>query len=318
MFCSDDKHPDDLMRGHMNAIAARSVAYGHDLFDTLRAICVKPVEHYSLPVGLLRKGDPADFIMVDNLRDFNVLETWIDGTPVYKNGTVGFDRPVVDPVNNFTAYTVHPSDFIVPAWGAGISASAQSGDSSATHTDPTAEVRHVIVAHDGEIVTGGEQHALPVQDGQVLSDLTHDILKVAVVNRYTKAPVSVAFIKNFGIHNGAIASSVAHDSHNIIAVGSSDEDLSRVVNLIMAERGGIAAVSGPKEQVVGLPVAGIMSAADGEVVAKGYEALTEMAHAMGSTIHAPFMLISFMALLVIPKLKLSDKGLFDGESFSFV
>lgn len=363
MFCSDDKHPDDLIRGHMNSIAARSVAYGHDVFDTLRAICVKPVEHYSLSVGLLRRGDPADFVVVDNLQDFNVMETWIDGNTVFKNGEVRFERPVVVPVNHFTSYKVHPGDFAVPAWGAALPIDSDADAYADAHPDadaesacfrgeptksdaglreernavartsgkdavasdfqtpissPTAEVRHIIIAHDGEIVTGGEQHALSVVQGHVQPDIDKDILKVAVVNRYQKAPVSVAFIKNFGIKRGAIASSVAHDSHNIIAVGSSDEDLSRVVNLIMAEKGGIAAVTGDQQNVVGLPVAGIMSVADGEAVAKGYERLTEMAREMGSTIQAPFMLISFMALLVIPKLKLSDKGLFDGESFSFV
>lgn len=302
MFCSDDKHPDDLVKGHINLLAARSVAQGYELFDVLTAMCIRPAEHYNLPVGSLQPGDPADFIIVEDLQRFKVEETWIDGRCVYDHGEVNFDRPEVEPVNNFTAYAVSPDDFAVPALKPGA----------------VSELRQVIVAHDGEIVTGAESHTLYTLNGQLQADPERDLLKIAVVNRYEKAPVSVGFIRNFGIRNGAIASSVAHDSHNIIAVGSSDADLSRAVNLIMQERGGIAAVQGNTERVVGLPVAGIMSASPGEEVALGYEELSAMARSMGSSLHAPFMLISFMALLVIPKLKLSDKGMFDGESFRFV
>jgi len=302
MFCSDDKHPDDLVKGHINLLAARSLAQGYELFDVLTAMCIRPVEHYNLPVGTLKTGDPADFIIVQDIQEFRVEETWIDGKCVYGKGEVNFERPDVQPVNNFTAYAVRPDDFVVPA--------VEPGAAS--------EFRRVIVAHDGEIVTGAESHALHIRDGKVQADPERDLLKIAVVNRYAQAPVSVGFIRNFGIRDGAIASSVTHDSHNIIAVGSSDEDLSRAVNLIMQEKGGIAAVHGDAQRVVGLPVAGIMSAAPGGEVARGYEALSAMARSMGSNLHAPFMLISFMALLVIPKLKLSDKGMFDGESFRFV
>lgn len=297
MFCSDDKHPDDLVRGHMNEIASRTLAGGYDLFDTLHALCVLPVRHYTLKVGLLQPGDPADFIVVEDLDSMRVRETWIDGVPVYSDGEVRFSRPEVTPINNFTSRTCTPDEFIV---------------------DTSRQEQPVIVAYDGEIVTGMEWVELPKSDGQTLPDPDRDILKIAVVNRYEQAPPSVGFIRNFGIRDGAIASSVAHDSHNIIVVGSSDEHICDAVNMIMKQKGGIAAVRPGQKEILPLPVAGIMSDRPGEEAGAAYEKLSRMAREMGSGLHAPFMLISFMALLVIQKLKISDKGMFDGEKFEFV
>lgn len=297
MFCSDDKHPDDLVRGHMNEIASRTLAGGYDLFDTLHALCVLPVRHYKLNVGLLQPGNPADFIIVDDLNSMRVRETWIDGVPAYSDGRVCFSRPEVKPINNFTSRTCTPDEFVV---------------------DASRKEQPVIVAYDGEIVTGMEWAELPKSGGQTLPDPDRDILKIAVVNRYEHARPSVGFVRNFGIREGAIASSVAHDSHNIIVVGSSDEYICDAVNLIMDQKGGIAAVRPGKKEVLPLPVAGIMSDRPGEEVGAAYERLSRMAREMGSGLHAPFMLISFMALLVIQKLKISDKGMFDGEKFEFV
>ena len=297
MFCSDDKHPDDLIRGHINEIVSRTLAKGFDLFDVLHAASVLPVKHYNLNVGLLQVGDPADFIIVERPETMNVLETWIDGEQVYADGTVRFEAAKAKRINNFTAYTVEASDFKLLS---------EKAD------------QQIIVAHDGELITGSKTVTLEMKDGEVLADPSRDVLKIAVVNRYEKQPPAVGFITNFGLNDGAIASSVGHDSHNIIAVGTSDEYLSRAVNLIMQNEGGISAVSGEIEDVLPLPVGGIMSDDSGEIVAEGYERLSKMSRNMGSTLKAPFMLISFMALLVIPSLKMSDKGLFDGENFRFV
>lgn len=297
MFCSDDKHPDDLIRGHMNEIVARTLSNGYDLFDTLHACAVLPVRHYGLNVGLLQPGDPADFIIVDSAESMNVMETWIDGTAVCKNGEVLFPDISSKRINRFTPYEVEPADFLI-------------------HSQKS--VQEVIIANDGELITGRESIPLPVQNGVVLPDPDRDVLKIAVVNRYKKAEPAVGFIKHFGIKNGAIASSVGHDSHNIIVIGSDDQKMARAVNLIMNEKGGISAVHGDQEDVLGLPVGGIMSDDPGEKVAAGYERLNKKAREMGSTLKAPFMLISFMALLVIPALKMSDLGLFDGEKFEFV
>lgn len=297
MFCSDDKHPDDLIRGHINEIVRRTLALGYDLYDTLHACSVLPVKHYGLNVGLLQTGDPADFIIVDHPMSMKVLETWIDGKAVFKNSKVQFPEVESARINHFTPYEVSPDDFILRS---------------------SKKDQEVIIANDGELITGRETFTLPSKDDQILSDPDRDILKIAVVNRYQKAQPAVGFIKNFGIKNGAIASSVGHDSHNIIVIGTTDEQISHAVNLIMQNRGGISAVHGDHDDVLALPIGGIMSDDPGEVVAAGYERLSKMSRQMGSTLKAPFMLISFMALLVIPSLKMSDKGLFDGEKFEFV
>lgn len=298
MFCSDDKHPDDLVEGHINELASRAMADGYDLFDTLEACCVTPVHHYGLDVGLLQEGDPADFIIVDDLEQMHVRQTWINGRCTFNGETIHIPEMDVTPINNFVSNTCTPDDFAVKA---------EKNDQ-----------QPVIVAHDGQLVTGRSSERLPVQNGELQPDLSRDILKVAVVNRYEKAPAATAFITNFGIKEGAIASSVAHDSHNVIAVGSSDQYLSRAVNLVMEQEGGLSAVSGEREELLPLPVAGLMSDRPGEDVAAHYEKLSRMAREMGSELNSPFMLISFMALLVIPSLKISDKGLFDAENFEFV
>lgn len=297
MFCSDDKHPDDLLFGHINELAARSLQRGFELFDTLRACSVNPVRHYKLPVGLLQLNDPADFIIVKDLETMQVNETWINGECVFKNRTVYIPHIAFEQINNFVVNETMPSDFVF-----------KSDESK----------QPVIIAQDGELITGMEYESLAVKDGTVQPDLDRDILKITVVNRYQKAKPSVGFIKNFGLRNGAFASSVAHDSHNIIAIGTSDKFLSDVVNMIMKSEGGIAAVDDNRKEILPLPVGGIMSDQPGEIAASKYEQLSFMVKEMGSTITSPFMLISFMALLVIPRLKISDKGLFDGETFEFV
>ena len=297
MFCSDDKHPDDLIRGHINQLVTQTLQHGYDLFDILHAACVLPVRHYALQVGLLQKGDPGDFIIVDDPKSMDIRETWINGTPVFKDEQILFPEVKDRQINNFTSYDVNPDDFIL-----------KSGNVK----------QPVIVAKDGQLVTEGETITLEIENGIIQADPGRDILKIAVVNRYKKQAPTVAFIKNFGIKTGAIASSVAHDSHNIIAVGSSDEYLSKAVNLIMKHEGGMSAVSEEYEKILPLPIAGLMSDEPGERVAAEYEKLTQTAREMGSTLNSPFMTISFMGLLVIPSLKLSDKGLFDGNTFEFV
>jgi adenine deaminase len=297
MFCSDDKHPDDLERGHINELVARSLAAGFNLFDVLRACTVNPVQHYRMRNGLLNVGDAADFIVVENLETMRVLETWIDGNPVYRRGHVLFPEVKVERVNRFQPRTIKPEAFEVKA----------------------SRLHHpVIVAYDGELITGRAYFHLEEENGIIKADPSRDILKIAVVNRYEDKPPAVGFIKNFGLKDGALASSVAHDSHNIIVIGSDDVLMTRAVNLIMEHQGGIAAVTPRDSKILPLPIAGLMTDAPGTEASETYSALNAMARRMGSTLKAPFMLISFMALLVIPSLKMSDKGLFDGETFAFV
>ena len=302
MFCSDDKHPDTLVLGHINQLVQRAVALGADLFQVLRVACVNPVKHYNLPVGLLGEGDPADFILVRDLKDFHVLETYINGELVAENGQSLLPAAPVSVVNNFHAQPVRAEDFQL----------------SAPHT-PHPALR-VIQCFDGQLITARVDLSGKVENGLVVPDVAHDVLKLAVINRYQPhvAP-AIAFIRGFGLKHGALASSVGHDSHNITAVGCDDASLARAVNLVIAAKGGLAAVGADGQEIlVPLPVAGLMSDQDGRAVASAYAAVDALAKQLGSPLGAPFMTLSFMALLVIPDLKLSDKGLFDGQHFAFV
>lgn len=301
MFCSDDKHPDSLVEGHINVLVKRALALGIDLFKVLRAACVNPVLHYRLGTGLLREGDPADLIIIDNTHDFNILATYINGIQVADAGKTMIAPVTGDIINNFNCRQQQVSDFRIPVTAAGAG---------------TVTV-NVIEALDGQLITNRIQAALPVTDGALNSDPIQDVLKLAVVNRYQPASAALGFILNFGFKSGAIASSVAHDSHNIIAVGVDDESICAAVNAVIRERGGISVANGKSVQVLPLPVAGLMSHLDGYTVAEQYSALDKAAKALGSPLGAPFMTLSFMALLVIPHLKLSDKGLFDGDTFRF-
>jgi adenine deaminase len=291
MFCSDDKHPDDLLLGHINQFCERV-----DVFKVLQAACVNPVKHYNLEVGLLQKGDAADFILVDNLKEFNVLETYINGELVAKKGESFVKSVPFEVLNNFNTDQKKVADF---------------------RFESSANKIRVIEALDGELVTNQIEENSLIVDGNLVSNTATDVLKMTVVNRYKNEVPAIAFIKNFGIKEGAIASSVGHDSHNIIAIGVSDEAICRVVNLIIENNGGICAVNTSEEKIVSLPVAGIMSDLSAEEIGKSYAELDAMAKKMGSKLRAPYMSLSFMALLVIPSLKLSDKGLFDGTSFKF-
>ncbi len=296
MFCSDDKHPDDLLLGHINQLCARAVAKGIDVFKVLQTACINPVKHYNLDVGQLQVNDFADFVVLEDLTDFKVLETYINGICVASSGNSHIESVPFEILNNFDTSKKNIADFQVKA---------------------TKSQIRVIEALDGELVTNELILDNLIQDGNLVSNIEKDILKMTVVNRYQDDAPAMAFIKNFGLKEGAIASSVGHDSHNIIAVGVSDEAICKAVNLLVENKGGICAVSDTSEKVVSLPVAGIMSAKTGWEIGEEYAELDKLAKQMGSTLRAPYMTLSFMALLVIPSLKLSDKGLFNGTTFEF-
>ncbi len=299
MFCSDDKHPDSLALGHINQLCARAVAKGIDVFKVLQAACINPVNHYKMDVGTLQPGDPADFIIIKDLTGFEVLATYINGRKVAENGQSLIQTERAGIINSFDCSPKTEAHFVMP-W---------AGE----------ENIEVIEALDGQLITN-KLHLKPcVKDGLMIPDTSADMLKMVVINRYHEAPVAKAFIRNFGMKAGAIASTVAHDSHNIVAVGVNDESLCQAVNLVIKQRGGISAVGAGKEKVLPLPVAGLMSNLDGYEVAEAYTAIDTMVKKdLGSTLAAPFMTLSFMALLVIPHLKLSDKGLFDGDQFRLI
>ncbi len=297
MFCSDDKHPDDLILGHINNLCARAVAKGIDIFKVLQAACINPAKHYNMNVGLLKEGDAADFIVVEDLKDFKVVQTYINGELVAENGRSKIAAIPFETPNNFKVEPKTTEDFFLQPIGGHI---------------------RVIEALDGELITKEIKAESLIQNGNLVSNTTADILKMAVVNRYSNKPPAIGFIKNFGLKKGALASSVAHDSHNIIVVGTTDKEMCKAVNLIIKNRGGICAIGPDDEKSLALPVAGIMSDKDGWETGRLYQDIDGMSKILGCTLKAPFMTLSFMALLVIPDLKLSDKGLFSGGTFEFV
>jgi len=296
MFCSDDKHPDDLIVNHINKLCERAVSKGIDIFKVLQVACVNPVKHYNLDVGLLQIGNDADCIVVEDLTNFKTLQTYINGELVYDNGVSKIEGVSFEVLNNFNTNKKEILDFRV---------------------ESSAKQIRVIEALEGQLVTNEIIEDALIENGNLVSNIENDILKMTVVNRYQNQKPAIAFIKNFGLKEGAIASSVGHDSHNIIAVGVSDEAICKAVNLIIENKGGICSISNSEEHIVSLPVAGIMSDKDGRTIGKQYAELDKIAKELGSKLHAPYMTLSFMALLVIPSLKLSDKGLFNGTDFKF-
>ncbi|WP_457563433.1 adenine deaminase [Caminibacter pacificus] len=288
MFCSDDRHPDDLEKEHINSLVKRSLKKGYDLFDVLKIACINPIIHYGLDVGMLRVGDKADFIIVDNLENFEVQKTIIDGKIAYsKEEKESFSVPEI--INNFHTSPKKEEDFEIEK----------------------CEEYLVIKAIDKQLITEKRYFK-----GEV-PNIKNDILLFSVVNRYQNAKPALGLIEGFGLKKGAIASSVAHDSHNIVAVGCDKKSLSIVINEIIKHKGGICVYDGKKTDILELDIAGLMSSKEPHFVAKKYAKLQQKAKNLGSSLTSPFMTLSFMALLVIPKLKLSDKGLFDSEKFEF-
>jgi len=296
LFCSDDKHPDDLVKGHINLLVKRAVAAGYDPISVLHSCIINPIDHYNLKIGLLQQGDNADFIVVDNLKDFNVLKTYSNGMKVAENGQSFITSVEASTPNKFEANPIVIEDIQLKY-----------------NNKPV----RIIEALEGQLITRTIIDTPSTKNGYIINDTERDYLKLVVVNRYQTAKPAVALIKNFGLKRGAIASTVAHDSHNIIAVGADDHAIAKAINSLIASKGGIVAVSQQETKLLPLPVAGLMTTENGYEVAAKYEEINTVVKQNGGTLHAPFMTLSFMALLVIPQLKLSDKGLFDGEQFAF-
>jgi len=299
MLCSDDKHPDSLLEGHINQLCARAVAKGINVFNVLRTACINPVLHYQLPTGFARVNDPANLILVKDLTNFKVLETYIDGQLVAKDGHSLIEPVQASSINQFNAYPIALSDLQLPV-------------AAYPSKDGLVPVIHAI---DGQLITNLVWSKPSIIDNQIVADTEKDILKVVVYNRYHAATPKVGLIQSFGFKTGAIASTVAHDSHNIIAVGVDDESILKAINLVVHEKGGISCVQNERSKVIGLPVAGLMSTEDPYKVANNYIEIDKMAKSLGTQLGSPFMTLSFMALLVIPHIKMSDLGLFDGDHF---
>jgi len=296
MFCTDDCHPNDLIKGHINKIVSRAIYKNAEIFDVLNAAIKNPIEHYKLNVGLLQKGDLADFILVKDLKDFDIVKTYINGNLVFDNGQVLINKIEEKPINNFNCEKISQKDILIP--------------------ESKGKV-NVIVAKDGDLLTQKLVTEPKITNGEVVVDLERDILKIVIVNRYKKSQPVVGLIKNFNLKSGAIAGSIAHDSHNIIAIGTNDFDIVEAINTIIDNKGGIVACDGNHKEHLKLEVAGLMSTDEAKEIAFNYEKVNAMAKELGSTLTAPFMTMAFMALLVIPELKIGDKGLFDVSKFEF-
>ncbi len=300
MLCTDDTHPDDLVKGHLNQVVKKCLGNGLNLFNVLRAVTVNPIKHYNLNVGLLQVDDAADFVVIDSFDEFNVLQTVIDGNVVFDQGEVKIKTQPVVPVNKFNRLHVSIADLEVAS------------------TITNASIR-VIEAYDGELFTGMVKCTPKIENGKIVANVDNDILKIAVVNRYSpQTKPTVGFIKNFGLKSGAMASSVAHDSHNIVAVGANDHDLLKAINKVIENKGGLAVCNGSESHDLTLEIAGLMTSSGGETVSCQYELLDKRAKELGSKLKAPFMTLSFMALLVIPRFKIGDRFLFDGQNFTRV
>lgn len=296
MLCTDDIHPDDLVKGHINQLLSRGVRLGINIFNLIKAACINPVFHYKLPVGLLREGDFADMVVIENLSDFSVVRTYINGELVFDRGEVLFEGYKNELAGNFRVEQIKADELNIKATGNKI---------------------RVIKATSGDLVTGSEIMVPLTVDGSAVSDPERDILKIVVVNRYINSPPSIGFVTGFGLKQGAIAGSIAHDSHNIIAVGVNDRDISTAVNEIISMKGGLVAVSSVNTRKMNLEIAGLMTYQRGDDVAISYREIDSFAKKLGSSLTAPFMTLSFMSLLVIPELKISDRGLFDGNVFDY-
>jgi adenine deaminase len=296
MLCSDDLHPEMLQKGHINKLIARLISEGFNEFDVIRSATINPSEHYRLNAGLLRPGDSADFILVDSLGKMNVQETWIRGEKVFSNGKVMFKYREGRPINKFNCSKVNESDIKVK--------------------NEYSDIR-IIVAEEGELVTA-ELHGSSGGSEYVTPDIDSDVLKIVVKDRYKDFPPSVGFIKGFGLKQGAYASSIAHDSHNIISVGTNDHDIVNSINEIIRLKGGLAVTSGKTMESLQLNIGGIMTTRSVDEIAHDYDKLNQLVNSFGSKMKAPFMTLSFMALLVIPDLKIGDQGLFDVKKFEKV
>jgi len=299
MFCSDDKHPDDLLKnGHINSLVRRAVAKGFNAIEVLRICSFNPIKHYKLDVGLLQVNDDADFVVVNNITDFKVKATYIRGEKVSEDGIPTFPRFIpFQIINQFNAKKITVEQLKVI---------------------PKGDVLKVINVNDGQLFTTQIICPHKIENDNLISDIESDVLKLVVYNRYQPSEPAIGFIKNIGLKRGAMASTVAHDSHNIVAVGTSDAEIVSAINQIIESKGGILACEAERTCLLSLPVGGLMSELDGVTIANRYEEVDAMAKEFGSTLSAPFMTVAFMSLLVIPEIKLGDKGLFDGNKFEFI
>jgi adenine deaminase len=301
MLCTDDSHPDDMRKGYIDSLVNKALSRGINFFNLLQAAAVNPVLHYGIPVGLLQVGDYADFIITDSIEPgFKTLQTYISGKLVYDRvggESINLHRPKIEIKNNFHAVPLKVEDIRV---------------------ESHAENIRVIKVKDHELFTENIVVKSVIVNNEIVSSVDDDILKIVVLNRYVVgSKPAVGFISGFGLKQGALAGTVAHDSHNLIAVGTDDESIIKCMNAIIETSGGIAVCSDDVVDILPLLIAGIVSDKNIDEVATDYDRINKKVKQIGSSLTSPFMTLSFMALIVIPQLKICDKGLFDVIKFDY-
>lgn len=305
---SDDINAKDLLNGHLNILVKKAVEYGLSVTEAIKMVTLNPAKHYGLNSGEIAPDKIANFSLVDNLEDLNVKKVWVHGELVAEDGKSLFESEDCELLNNFKLTQVNAEDF---------NPKFEKVDNGGSLMSQSTTV-NIMVATNGELITDRIAEDLFVENNVIQPNIKRDILKITVLDRYGEGNITNGFIKGFGLKKGAIASSVAHDSHNVVVVGTSSEDMAKAVNLIVENKGGVVAVSDESEEVLPLPIAGLMSNKDSDYVAGKLQDLLDFTKELGCSLDSPFMTLSFMALLVIPSLKISDKGLFDLTEFSFV
>ncbi len=309
---SDDKHPEDLLKGHLNLTLKKAVQLGMDPIEAIQMVTFNPSSHYNLNIGSISPGKAADLVIVDDLENFNISKVIINGQIVAQDGKALFKVHPLPIENTFNLTDKKSTDFDVPT---NFEINSESNSSSRSTEKTRVRVIEVI---EGQLLTEESEANLKISDGIISPNIENDVLKISVVGRYGQNNVSNGFINGFRLKKGAIASSIAHDSHNIIVVGTNSHDMAKAVNNLKKNKGGLVAVYDGNIYSLKLPVAGLMSTKGAKDVSAQLKDLHDLVNDMGCQLASPFMTMSFMALLVIPKLKISDKGLFDVESFQFV
>jgi adenine deaminase len=298
MLVSDDLRAKDLVNGHLDVLLRKAVALGMPPMHAIRAVTAWPAWHYNLPGGSVAVGRTADLVVVDDLRNFNVRQVFIAGRLVAEDGVPLF---LAEPRTNGLGILPRGlvgEDMLLPAKGEKVSVK-------------------VIEAFPDRIESGSLITELPVRDGRVRAMPDQDVLHIALVNRYVDERPVLGFIKGFGLKRGAMATSVAHDSHHLLAVGASPDDMAKAINVV-SRSGGFAVCEENEVSTLPLEVAGLMSTSPARVVAQIENDLVELLVGMGCRLPAPFMTLSFQSLLVVPELKIGDRGLFDTRRMEVV
>ncbi len=299
---SDDICAEDLIDGHIDKLLRKAVSLGMDAFEALKLVTINPAKHYNLNVGSITPGKQADLVFIDNLEDFNVKRVIVDGNTIYKKQKLLYRA---NPMPVKTTLKITPK-------------TAEDFDVKAQDENHKSATVNVINVEDNTIISSHDTAKLSIDRNTVIPSVFEDILKISVIERYGGNTIANGFVHGFNIKNGAIASSVSHDSHNIIAVGTNSQYIAEATNKIIENKGGLVAMSNKEMIDLPLPIAGLMSDKSANVVSKVSSSLNELVSSMGCTLSSPYTTLSFLALPVVPSIKITNKGLFDVDANKFI